>query len=63
MKNQSRADGAEIKKEIPGPGSYNPDKADIFPIYKYKGSGVFLSKVHRDNGGKKLNKPPLPSYK
>ncbi len=31
----------------PGPGHYNADKSDIFPIYKYKPSSVFVSKVER----------------
>lgn len=33
----------------PGPGHYNADKIDIFPIYKYKPSSVFVSKVERNN--------------
>lgn len=32
----------------PGPGHYNAEKVDIFPIYKYKPSSVFVSKVGRD---------------
>jgi hypothetical protein len=32
----------------PGPGAYNAEKVDIFPIYKYKASSVFVSKVDRD---------------
>ena len=27
----------------PGPGYYNAEKVDIFPIYKYKPSSVFVS--------------------
>lgn len=38
-----------ITGPIPGPGYYNSDKVDIFPIYKYKPSSVFVSKVHRDS--------------
>lgn len=34
--------------ETPGPGHYNSDKVEIFPIYKYKPSSVFVSKVVRD---------------
>lgn len=40
----------------PGPGAYNVDKVDIFPIYKYKPSSNFVSKVQRDTG----NKDKLP---
>jgi hypothetical protein len=36
---------SEFQKEIPGPGHYNAEKVDIFPIYKYKPSSVFVSKV------------------
>jgi hypothetical protein len=39
---------------VPGPGHYNAEKVDIFPIYKYKPSSVFVSKVARDNHGKSL---------
>jgi len=34
--------------DIPGPGHYNAEKVDIFPIYKYKPSSVFVSKVARE---------------
>ena len=37
----------------PGPGHYNAEKVDIFPIYKYKPSSVFVSKVER-NGQNRL---------
>lgn len=30
-----------------GPGQYNVEKSQIIPIYKYKESGVFASKVKR----------------
>ena len=39
---------SEVQKEIPGPGHYNAEKVDIFPIYKYKPSSVFVSKVARE---------------
>lgn len=39
---------SDLDKEIPGPGHYNAEKVDIFPIYKYKPSSVFVSKVARD---------------
>ena len=39
---------SETPIDIPGPGHYNAEKVDIFPIYKYKPSSVFVSKVHRD---------------
>lgn len=42
-----------------GPGCYNSDKTDIFPIYKYKPSSVFLSRVERLKGSK--GKPPMPN--
>jgi hypothetical protein len=32
---------------VPGPGHYQSDKTEIFPIYKYKPSSVFASKVER----------------
>jgi hypothetical protein len=38
----------DLEKELPGPGHYNAEKVDIFPIYKYKPSSVFVSKVARD---------------
>lgn len=40
---------ALVPVNVPGPGHYNADKVDIFPIYKYKPSSVFVSKVARDN--------------
>jgi hypothetical protein len=40
--------------ETPGPGHYNGDKVDVFPIYKYKPSSVFVSKVERDKNMKSL---------
>lgn len=40
--------------EQPGPGHYNADKVDVFPIYKYKPSSVFVSKVERDQNMKTL---------
>ena len=42
----------ENKIMEPGPGSYNVDKVDIFPIYKYKPSSIFVSKVQRETAGK-----------
>jgi len=44
----------DLEKEIPGPGHYNAEKVDIFPIYKYKPSSVFVSKVARDTHTKNL---------
>jgi hypothetical protein len=38
-----------VTANIPGPGYYNAEKVDIFPIYKYKPSSVFVSRVGRDN--------------
>lgn len=41
--------GLEMTKKAnnPGPGHYSSEKTDIFPIYKYKPSSVFASKVDR----------------
>lgn len=50
----------EFKKEIPGPGHYNVDKNDIFPIYKYKPSSVFVSKVAREAGKSLRGSQMLP---
>lgn len=54
----------DLEKEIPGPGHYNAEKVDIFPIYKYKPSSVFVSKVARDTHTKNLRGyqmlPPKP---
>jgi Sperm-tail PG-rich repeat len=51
--------------DIPGPGHYNAEKVDIFPIYKYKPSSVFVSKVARENGknlrGAPGGLPPKPN--
>jgi hypothetical protein len=43
------------KADLPGPGHYNADKVDIFPIYKYKPSSVFVSKVARDKAMRATN--------
>jgi len=53
----------EVQKDLPGPGHYNADKVDIFPIYKYKPSSVFVSKVARQantsiRGSKMLTPKP-----
>lgn len=39
--------GYASKKESVGPGQYNIDKINIFPIYKFQNSSVFSSKVPR----------------
>jgi hypothetical protein len=39
--------------DTPGPGHYLAEKTDLAPIYKYKQSSVFASKVDR-NSGKRL---------
>lgn len=31
----------------PGPGYYQAEKVEVFPIYKYKQSSMFASKVDR----------------
>lgn len=33
--------------DTPGPGYYIPEKAEVFPLYKYKQSSAFASKVDR----------------
>lgn len=33
--------------DTPGPGYYQAEKTELFPIYKYKPSSVFASKVDR----------------
>ena len=57
-KNQRKVVPGADKVDPPGPGYYNSDKVDIFPIYKYKPNSVFVSKVDRENANKKL--PPKP---
>ena len=37
------------KKLNLGPGQYNLDKVEAFPVYKFKESSVFVSKVERVN--------------
>jgi hypothetical protein len=32
-----------------GPGQYNLDKIEAFPVYKFKPSSMFASKVERVN--------------
>jgi len=44
-----RKNAGEALALPPGPGHYNSEKTDIFPIYKYKPSSVFVSKVNRDS--------------
>ncbi len=56
--NKKKAEGAP-PGVAPGPGHYNSHKTDIFPIYKYKQSSVFMSKVERQTG----QKPPKPKGK
>ena len=34
-------------ENTPGPGYYLAEKAEVFPIYKYKQSSMFASKVDR----------------
>jgi len=46
-KPQSSHSKVENRVVAPGPGTYNADKSDIFPIYKYKPSSVFASKAGR----------------
>ena len=31
----------------PGPGAYQAEKSEVFPLYKYKQSSAFASKVDR----------------
>ena len=47
-KSSLKKEEAKLEAGLPGPGYYNADKVDIFPIYKYKPSSVFVSKVARD---------------
>lgn len=59
-KGRKKTAGADTE-EIPGPGHYNADKVDIFPIYKYKPSSVFVSKVVRDKNIRNSSTlPPKP---
>ena len=51
---------SDFKQEIPGPGHYNAEKVEIFPIYKYKESSVFASKVARQNKGGLRGSQMLP---
>ena len=48
--------------EVIGPGHYQVEKTDIFPIYKYKQSSVFASRVERATSVqiKKRRKPNIP---
>lgn len=39
--------GKQKQVEVIGPGHYQVEKTDIFPIYKYKQSSVFASRVER----------------
>jgi len=55
-KNERKPIPGDTKEDPPGPGYYNAEKVDIFPIYKYKPSSVFVSKVARDKKGM----PPKP---
>ena len=50
------------KAEHLGPGHYQVEKTDIFPIYKYKQSSVFASRVERATSVqvKKRKRPNLP---
>ena len=36
--------------DTPGPGHYLAEKTDLAPIYKYKQSSMFASKVDRNSG-------------
>lgn len=49
QRSKSKRDLQTIKKkeEVVGPGQYNIDKINIFPIYKFQNSSVFSSKVPR----------------
>ena len=39
-----------------GPGQYNLDKVEAFPVYKFKPSSMFVSKVERVNPRRELKK-------
>jgi hypothetical protein len=55
------APGEENKGIMVGPGQYNSEKQEIFPVYKYKQSSVFASKVQRSfsqHGPKDKKKKP-----
>ncbi len=43
-------------KENLGPGQYNVDKVEAFPVYKFKPSSMFASKVERVNYWKELQR-------
>lgn len=45
--NKPKVPPATDTATIPGPGYYNVEKVEVFPIYKYKPSSVFVSKVNR----------------
>lgn len=45
---------------MPGPGYYNSDRVDVFPIYKYKPSSVFVSTVEREKNKKSLKSTGFP---
>ena len=45
--NKTVALADQATSETPGPGYYQAEKTDLFPIYKYKQSSVFASKVDR----------------
>lgn len=47
-KSKPKVPTSSDRTSIPGPGHYNAEKVDVFPIYKYKPSSVFVSKVDRD---------------
>ena len=41
------ATAALPESDTPGPGYYNSEKVEIVPVYKYKQSSMFASKVDR----------------
>lgn len=53
-KDQLRKGERKSEALNPGPGHYQSDKTEIFPIYKYKPSSVFASKVDRVRDSKNV---------
>lgn len=45
--NKTVALADQATTDTPGPGYYQADRTDLFPIYKYKQSSAFASKVDR----------------
>ena len=64
QRSKSKRDIGFAFKESIGPGQYNIDKINIFPIYKFQNSSVFSSKVERMYNGPpkmKVKYPRRPS--